>query len=913
MSSFAPRSQVNVDPGSRQETPGQTPRPLVSRNVTMALNGNSGADLIPILNSEPARVIPEQATMTEILPGDPIARQTLAAETSRGRAHEAFLRVSDQLAQTMANHLSFQMALTEALWTAPPSVSIEEPEAEVVPVESNRPVLDRAACLEFAVGSVARVLGSAFEDADKFPTRVRLPDEPLMLVDRIMTIEGEPRSMTGGRVVTEHDILEGDWYLDHGKIPACIAVESGQADLFLSGYLGIDFETKGQAVYRLLDAVVTFHRAMPGPGEVISYDIRITEFFRQGDLHLFRFHFDATVEGEPLLTMRDGCAGFFPASALAAGKGIILRPLDLRPLPGLRPDDWQPLVPLSVESYDDAQVDALRRGDLGAAFGKPFDSLPLSDPLRLPGDRMTLVHRVPHLDPTGGRYGLGLIRTELEIHPDDWFLTCHFIDDRVMPGTLMYECCLHGLRIFLMRLGWVCEQSEVAFEPVPGVGSRLRCRGQVIETTRTAVFELAIKEIGYRPEPYAIADALMYADGKPVVEVLDMSLRLTGLTREGLRRLWDQSRERSVPGAEIPVLFTREQVLAFAEGKPSEAFGNRYLPFDEERVIARLPAPPFSFLDRVSEIDAEPWVMKAPASTVAAYDVPPEAWYFEANRQEQIPFAVLLEIPLQVCGWLAAYLGSALTSDEDLAFRNLGGSARLLAPVTSKTGTLTSRVRMTKVSQSGGMIIQHFDFETLAGTTPVYRGSTYFGFFHRESLLNQVGIREASLYRPAPGELKRSRSFDYPRDAPFPETKLRMIERVERFIPDGGPHGLGFIEGTMRVDPEAWFFKAHFHQDPVVPGSLGLESFLQLLKVLVVERWGRDGRPVAFETIGMGDEHHWIYRGQVTPLDGTVTTQAIVTSVDEDRRSLTADGFLSVDGRVVYQMNQFTLTLLLMD
>ena len=353
-----------------------------------------------------------------------------------------------------------------------------------------------------------------------------------MLVDRIITIEGEPRSMSHGRVVTEHDVLPGDWYLDHGKIPACIAVESGQADLFLSGYLGIDFETRGESVYRLLDAVVTFHRGLPGPGEVIRYDITISKFFRQGDTHLFRFQFDATVNGEPLLTMRDGCAGFFTDAALAAGQGIVRRPLDLRPLPGVRPDDWAPLVPMGVESYDDSQINALRRGDHATAFGPAFAGLPLADPLRLPGGRMALLDRVTHIDPTGGRFGLGLIRSELDIHPDAWFLTCHFVDDRVMPGTLMYECCLHTLRVFLMRLGWVAEGGDVAFEPVLGVDSRLKCRGQVIESTGKAVFELAIKEIGYRPEPYAIADALMYADGKAVVEVTDMSIRLTGQTRE---------------------------------------------------------------------------------------------------------------------------------------------------------------------------------------------------------------------------------------------------------------------------------------------------------------------------------------------------------------------------------------------
>src|SRR5439155_352718 len=145
------------------------------------------------------------------------------------------------------------------------------------------------------------------------------------------------------------DIRAGAWYLDGGRIPTCIAVEAGQADLFLSGYLGIDFRTKGLAVYRLLDAVVTFHRGLPGPGEVIRYDIHIDHFFRQGDTHLFRFRFEGTVNGEPLLTMREGCAGFFTAAELAAGKGIVQTELDRRPMAGTRPDEQ--LVPISVESY----------------------------------------------------------------------------------------------------------------------------------------------------------------------------------------------------------------------------------------------------------------------------------------------------------------------------------------------------------------------------------------------------------------------------------------------------------------------------------------------------------------------------------------------------------------------------------
>ncbi|MFO0908176.1 MAG: hypothetical protein U0794_07430 [Isosphaeraceae bacterium] len=728
-----------------------------------------------------------------------------------------------------------------------------------------------------------------------------------MLVDRILEIEGEPLSMTHGRVVTEHDVLPGDWYLDGGRIPTGIAVESGQADLFLSGWLGIDFQTRGEAVYRLLDAVVTFHGPLPVAGDVIRYDITISGFFRQGDTHLFRFQFDGTVNGRPLITMRDGCAGFFSAAELAAGKGIIRRALDLRPQPGKRPDDWVELAPMRVESYDATKIDALRRGDLAAAFGPLFADLGLVDPVRLPGGRLALLHRVETLDPTGGRFGLGLIRSALDIHPDDWFLTCHFVDDRVMPGTLMYECCLHALRVYLLRLGWVGEASDVVYEPVPGVSSRLRCRGQVIESTRLAVFEIVIKELGYGPEPYAIADAMMYADGRAVVEVVDMSVRLTGLTRDAVEALW---RKRATPllAPTTPPVNDRAQILAFAEGKPSMAFGPRYAAFDEGRFIARLPRPPYSFLDRVVSVTGEPCVMKSGSATVADYDVPSREWYFDSERGGVMPFAVLLEISLQPCGWLAAYMGAAFTSDQPLAFRNLGGEAVVLAEVTPNCGTLTTRVATTRVSHSGGMIIEHFEFETSAGAMPVYRGSTYFGFFHREALADQVGIREASPYQPTPEELARAESFAYPAQPPYPDATLRMIEQIDAFVADGGPHGLGFIRGTMPVDPGAWFFQAHFYQDPVCPGSLGLESFLQLLKVVACQRWGAapdDG----FESVALGVTHRWIYRGQIVPTDRLVTVEAVVTAFDDERRMVTADGFLSVDGRIIYQMNGFALRL----
>ena len=908
--------------------------------ITMAIPTSPGA--------VPARTAPAQLAAIPSATDETVSRHIYRAMTNAEgatvEAHEAYLKFSQNLSESLSHAVAMQVNLfrqasvddiaiadvfaTNRLSERSNRVSERsDPDCNesvhdnyahlsshmaarspsLTPVPGDIPCsLDRAACLEFGRGLVGNVLGPRFAEADNFPTRVRLPDEPLMLVDRILEIDAEPLSMTHGRVVTEHDIHPGAWYLDCGRIPTCIAVEAGQADLFLSGFLGIDFQTRGTARYRLLDAKVCFHRGLPGPGEVIRYEIHIERFFRQSDTWLFKFSFEASVNAEPLLTMNEGCAGFFSAQELASGKGIVRTALDLRPMPGKRPPDWQDLVEIGVERYSDQQLDSLRSGDLAGIFGDQFYKLPVRSPLTLPGGRMKLVHRIAHLDPKGGRFGLGIIVGEADIHPEDWFLTCHFVDDRVMPGTLMFECCMHTLRVYLLRLGWIAEEGSVVLEPLPGVASQLKCRGQVLDTTKLVTYEISVKEIGYGPEPYVIADALMSADGKAIVEISNMSLRYAGVTLETFQQFWSEAKTPASAPPQKPAIVDYERILAFAIGKPSVAFGEPYKIFDEGRIIARLPGPPYQFLDRITEIRAEPWLIAPQAEIEAQYDVPSDAWYFAENRQGDMPFAILLEIALQPCGWLAAYMGSALQSEVDVSFRNLGGTATQFTPVLPGAGTLSIRVKLTRASSSAGMIIQFFDYEVRAGRTLVYKGDTYFGFFPKVALLKQEGMKDARRYQPDNAELSRSRALGFPRTAPYPGDQLRMIDKIACWIPDGGPNKLGFIRATRRVVADEWFFKAHFFQDPVVPGSLGIESFLQLLKFVVAERWGMP-EGTCCEAVAMDQKHEWTYRGQVIPSDGEVTVEALVTAVDDHQHLLRADGYLSVDGRVIYSMKDFAV------
>jgi 3-hydroxymyristoyl/3-hydroxydecanoyl-(acyl carrier protein) dehydratase len=144
----------------------------------------------------------------------------------------------------------------------------------------------------------------------------------------------------------------------------------------------------------------------------------------------------------------------------------------------------------------------------------------------------------------------------------------------------------------------------------------------------------------------------------------------------------------------------------------------------------------------------------------------------------------------------------------------------------------------------------------------------------------------------------------------LPAKALLMIDGIAAHLPDAGPDGSGYIRGIKQVDPREWFFKAHFYQDPVCPGSLGLESFLQLMKTVAMKRWPHLAPSHRFRLVE-GGRHRWSYRGQIIPKNKTVVVEALITRVtDGPSPAIRADGLLSVDGLPIYKMENFELALI---
>ncbi|MFP6684959.1 MAG: 3-hydroxyacyl-[acyl-carrier-protein] dehydratase FabA, partial [Polyangiaceae bacterium] len=742
-------------------------------------------------------------------------------------------------------------------------------------------------------------------------------EPPLLLADRMTGLDAEPTSMGLGTIWTETDVHDDSWYLHHGRMPAGVMIESGQADLMLISYLGIDLLNKSDRVYRLLGCELTYHGPLPKPGDTLCYDIHVDGHASQGDARLFFFHYDCRVDGELKLSVRGGQAGFFSDEELADSAGVLWDAETAEPCDHPRLDQGPQLS--ERRRFSSEQLRAFAAGKVDACFGPGFEfaSTHTRTPTIADG-RMLWLDEVTDFDPAGGPWGRGYLRATDTIEPDDWFFDGHFNNDPCMPGTLMFEGCLQAMAIYMSALGFTIERDGWRFEPVHGDPYAMRCRGQVLPSSKDLVYEIFIEEVVDGPTPMIYADLLCTIDGLKAFHCRRMGLRLVPdwPLDDQLKKLPELAIEAPGPVATVDgFAFGYDSLLACAWGKPSRAFGPIYSVFDNERRVARLPGPPYHFMSRIEAIDGEIGVMRPDQRVQVAYDVPEDAWYFSHNGAPTMPYCVLLEAALQPCGWLASFVGSALGTESDLCFRNLDGTATQHVEVLPDSGTFRTKVRLTNVSATAGMIIESFEVECHVDDVLVYDMKTVFGFFPPEAFVDQTGLpipkdEQGALDEDWETAIDLSSRPDayFAGDARLPSPKLTVIDRVTGIWPEGGAAGLGRYRAEKDVSADEWFFKAHFFQDPVQPGSLGIEAMIQLLQFAMLER-GMGASGGRFEPLALGKAMTWKYRGQVTPKNDVITTLIDITESGEDERGpyLVASASLWVDGKRIYEATNLAM------
>ena len=163
--------------------------------------------------------------------------------------------------------------------------------------------------------------------------------------------------------------------------------------------------------------------------------------------------------------------------------------------------------------YEYEDLLACGRGEL---FGPGNAQLPLPP--------MLMFDRISEISETGGEYGKGLIRAELDVNPDLWFFGCHFKGDPVMPGCLGLDALWQMVGFFLgwsggarARPGARARRTEV-FRP--GAAERPQDCVQRRHQARDALEALVL----------GIADGWLSADGEIIYRAKDLKV---GLFKQG--------------------------------------------------------------------------------------------------------------------------------------------------------------------------------------------------------------------------------------------------------------------------------------------------------------------------------------------------------------------------------------------
>jgi PfaB family protein len=782
---------------------------------------------------------------------------------------------------------------------------------------------------EFAKGKIANVFGPEYSIIDQYSRRVMLPMDPYLLVSRVTGLNAKMGEYKPSTMQTEYDIPHGAWFTTDKQIPWAVSVESGQCDLLLISYLGIDFQNKGNLVYRLLDCTLTFVDDLPFEGQTLRYDISINSFVRNGDNLLFFFSYRCYVEDRLVLKMDGGCAGFFTDAELESGSGVVYTDAEIKTRKEAIKKHFTPLLKTNKTSFSLEDLRYLIDGD----FEKCFDDIGYylngrNPSLRLPPEKILMIDRITKVDIRGGAYGLGYIEAEKDLAPDDWYFPCHFRDDEVLAGSLQAEGGGNLLRFFMLYLGLQRLTKDARYQPVFDLPQKVRCRKQVVPGKDTKlIYKLEIKEIGLVPNPYVIGDLEIISNGVVTVHFENLGLQLR--EKDNPKYLEKTAGVAISPRSE-GALLNEHDITTFALDDLSKCFGEEFAVYDG-RTVSRQPNTDLQVISRIMKIDGERHQFKKPSTCYAEYDVPVDAWYYEQNSAVTMPYSVLMEIALQPCGLLGAYLGSTLRfPDKNLYFRNLDGTGEMFDLPTGtdfRGKTIKNKAVLASSVALGGTILQNYTFECSIDGHVFYKGKSSFGFFPGEALASQVGLDNGKDF-PAwyvseglqPAEYMqikldslygKMKLFKAPAAKPHYKLAGDQLLLLDKLIiaKDSGKHQKGYIHATKLVNTYDWFFTCHFYQDPVMPGSLGVEAILQAMQVFALQQdLGKDFVSPKFVQL-KNHKTVWKYRGQILWKPAEMNVEVHIKAIEKrgDQLAIIGDAYLWNGKMRIYQVTDLAL------
>ncbi|MBF6177413.1 hotdog family protein [Nocardia otitidiscaviarum] len=532
---------------------------------------------------------------------------------------------------------------------------------------------------------------------------------------------------------------------------------------------------------------------------------------------------------------------------------------------------FKPLARSERTRLDRAALAALARGEVADVFGVSYRRAGVESAVRLAARGPLVLTEVTDVELYGGA-GNGRV-------------VAYFDGDTAAAATQAAE-------LFALYTGM----------PLCLSGSTLSTGVVGAPVVTSGTVELVVEALDLVPRPFVRARA-EFRDAA-ALEVTVMVVEAAGA-------------DVGPGGAVRGPLLNEFHMAHLARGDQGIAMGPEFDAYTGVRAT-RLPTGGLLLVDRVLTFDGARGQLDS-ASYTTEYDSPADSWYYADTANESMPHFVYMETSLQAALLMGYYAGPTLTQPgTTLSLRNLGGTATVLRQVDLRDRTIVQSSRLLSTTILPGSSLQTFDYTLSVDGAPFYRGETMFGYFSDEALANQTGL-DAGRFAPtwlARHPEARTRVIDVAARRADPAARLcarrtlALIDRVE-VVDGGGEHGAGYLRSLREIDPSDWFFARHFHLDPVIPGSLGVESVIHAVQEWMIDTgFASDMADPAFR-IPADIAFGWRYRGQFLPTDGTVELEAHIKSVRREpgRVTVTVDGSLWKPGLRIYELVDLAIEL----
>ncbi|GAA3790577.1 beta-ketoacyl synthase [Amycolatopsis tucumanensis] len=541
---------------------------------------------------------------------------------------------------------------------------------------------------------------------------------------------------------------------------------------------------------------------------------------------------------------------------------------------------FKPLAHTPVTTLTPAQLAQLAAGDIAGVFGPAYDQGEANPDLRLAAGKTLVLTGVD-----------GLTRTGLTA-------TCDTTD--------LVEAAVQAAQVVALRLGLhLCLPDATFVQQHSGHAEGVAGGG----------LELTVLAAGLVPRPHVKVEAHFRGGGRVsdlVVAVHEKPGTPIGPERGGTVPAWLGRKGATGERA----MLSEFHLAHLAHGDQGIAFGPEFAHYTGTKAT-RLPNGGLLLVDRVLHLHGRRGELDG-ATYETEYDSPADSWYYADTANDSMPNFVYMETSLQAALLIGYYLGPTLsTPDATMSLRNLGGTATVLREVDLRGKTIRQRSELVSTTILPGSSLQSFRYVLSCDGEPFYQGETLFGYFSDEALANQTGL-DAGRSVPTwlaenPAPVRRLDIAARRADPSAPlvaRNKLALLDHVD-VVDGGGRHSLGYLHSVRRIDPDEWFFTRHFHLDPVIPGSLGVESVIHALQEWLLDSGLADDLRDPGFIVPVGAEFTWKYRGQFLPTDGETRLEAHIKDVRRapGRVRVTADASLWKPGLRIYELTDLAVEL----